>query len=82
MSVPNIELNDGALAGSPLHDPSRERRFCGEGDFDLKGFIGCIDNMGYTCPWAVEVFSHDLTDLSLDELNRRAFDTTIAQFEN
>ena len=48
-----LELNDGALPGSPLHDPSRERRFCGEGDFDIKGFIKCVHTMGYTGPWAV-----------------------------
>lgn len=77
----NVELNDGTLPGSPRHDPSRARRFCGEGEFDIKGFIQCIDNMGYTGPWAVEVFSQELTGLSLDELNTRAFGTTIAQFQ-
>jgi sugar phosphate isomerase/epimerase len=78
----NVELNDGTPPGSPRNDPSRARRFCGEGEFDIKGFIGCVDNMGYSGPWAVEVFSQELTGLPLDELNRRAFDTTIAQFEN
>ncbi|MEO8612725.1 MAG: sugar phosphate isomerase/epimerase [Chloroflexota bacterium] len=77
----NVELNDGALPGSPLYDPSRARRFCGEGEFDIKGFIACVDNMGYSGPWAVEVISRELTALPLDELNRRAFQTTIAQFE-
>lgn len=77
----NVELNDGTLPGSPRHDPSRARRFCGEGEFDIKGFIQCINKMGYTGPWAVEVFSQELTGLSLDELNTRAFDTTIVQFQ-
>ena len=77
----NVELNDGTPPGSPRHDPSRARRFCGEGEFDIKGFIACVDDMGYSGPWAVEVFSQELTGLPLDELNRRAFDTTIAQFE-
>lgn len=77
----NLELNDGALPGSPRYDPARERRFCGEGDFDVKGFIRCVQQMGYTGPWAVEVFSKELTGLSLDELNIRAFKTTMAQFE-
>jgi sugar phosphate isomerase/epimerase len=76
----NVELNDGTLPGSPSHDPS-ERRFCGEGDFDIKGFIKCIKAIGYSGPWAVEVFSHELAGLSLDELNTRSFDTTMAQFE-
>ena len=77
----SVELNDGTLPGSPHHDPSRTRRFCGEGEFDIKGFIRCIDQMGYTGPWAVEVFSPELLAWSLDELNNQAYQTTIAQFE-
>jgi len=77
----NPELNDGTLPGSPRHDPSRARRFCGEGEYDIKGFIKCIRNMGYTGPWAVEVFSEELVGLSLEEVNTRAFTTTMAQFE-
>lgn len=78
----NVELNDGTLPGSPRHDPSRARRFCGEGEFDIKGFIKCLDRMGYTGPWAVEVFSKELVGLSLEELNTQAFETTMAQFED
>jgi sugar phosphate isomerase/epimerase len=78
----NLELNDGTLPGSPRHDPSRARRFCGEGEFDIKGFIKCVNEMGYTGPWAVEVFSEELAGLSLEELNTQAFETTMAQFEN
>jgi sugar phosphate isomerase/epimerase len=77
----NVELNDSALPGSPRHDPSRARRFCGEGEFDIKGFVACITEMGYAGPWAVEVFSQELAGLSLEELNSLAFRTTIAQFE-
>jgi sugar phosphate isomerase/epimerase len=79
--VINVELNDGTLPGSPRHDPSRARRFCGEGEFDITGFITCVTNMGYSGPWAVEVFSNELVGLSLEELNTRAFTTTMAQFE-
>ena len=78
----NVELNDGTLPGSPNQDASRARRFCGEGEFDIKGFIKCIYETGYTGPWAVEVFSRELAGLSLEELNTRAFKTTIAQFED
>jgi sugar phosphate isomerase/epimerase len=75
-----IELNDGALPGSPMHDPSRARRFCGEGEFDIKGLIHCARGMGYDGPWAVEVMSEELTKRSLKELNTRAFNTTMAEF--
>jgi sugar phosphate isomerase/epimerase len=76
----NLELNDGMLPGSPRHDPSRARRFCGAGEFDIKGFIACAYTMGYTGPWAVEVFSQELAGWSLEALNTQAFETTIAQF--
>ena len=52
----------------------------GEGEFDIKGFVKCVKQTGYTGPWAVEVFSAELVGLPLDELNRRAFATTMAQF--
>jgi sugar phosphate isomerase/epimerase len=77
----SVELNDGALPGSPLYDPARERRYCGEGDFDIKGFIQTLQKMGYPGPWAVEVISEELAGLPLDELNTRAFTTTMAQFK-
>lgn len=79
--VINVELNDGALPGSPRYDPARARRFCGEGEFDITGLIQCLSTLGYAGPWAVEVFSHELVGLPLDELNSRAFQTTMAQFE-
>jgi sugar phosphate isomerase/epimerase len=75
----NIELNDGTLPGSPDHDPSN-RRFCGEGEYDVKGLIHCVRNMGYHGPWAVEVISEELAALPLHALSTRAFDTTIAEF--
>lgn len=78
----NFELNDGTLPGSPRYDPTRARRFCGEGEFDIKGLIRCADEMGYAGPWAVEVFSEELTGLTLNELNSQAFMTTMAQFDD
>ena len=75
----NVELNDGTLPGNPNHDPSN-RRFCGEGEYDIKGFIDCVNNMGYIGPWGVEVISEKLAILPLKELSTRAFNTTIAEF--
>ena len=76
-----IELNDGTLPGSPNYDPTRARRFCGEGEYDIQGLIECVQKMGYTGPWAVEVMSEELTKLPLEDLAARAFKTTIAEFE-
>jgi sugar phosphate isomerase/epimerase len=75
----NVELNDGSRPGSPDDDPSG-RRFCGEGNYDIQGLIKCVDGMGYQGPWAVEVMSQKLAGLPLEELNKRAFNTTMAEF--
>ena len=75
----NVELNDGSRPGSPDDDPSG-RRFCGEGNYDIQGLIKCVNGMGYQGPWAVEVMSEKLAGLPLEELNKRAFNTTMAEF--
>jgi sugar phosphate isomerase/epimerase len=75
----NVELNDGTLPGSLAHDPSN-RRFCGEGEYDIRGFINCLDQMGYQGPWGVEVISEKVAKLPLTEVSARAFNTTMAQF--
>ena len=77
----NVELNDGTLPGTPHHDASGARRFCGLGEYDIAGFVAAVRKTGYAGPWAVEVFSPELVDLPLDELNRHAFESTMAQFD-
>ena len=74
-----VELNDGTLPRNPNHDPTN-RRFCGEGEYDIKGLINCVSHMGYMGPWAVEVISEKLAILPLTELSTRAFNTTMAEF--
>jgi len=76
----NVELNDGTLPGSPHYDPSN-RSLCGEGEYNIKGFIKCVTDMGYTGPWGVEVISEQLCELPLDEINLKAFNTTMAEFD-
>jgi len=76
----NVELNDGFLPGSPNHDPSN-RNLCGEGEYDIKGFINCVISMGYTGPWGIEVISEKLALLPLNELSTRAFNTSMAEFD-
>lgn len=75
-----VELNDGTLPGSQHHDPDN-RTFCGEGEYDIKGFIQCVKNMGYKGPWAVEVISEKLAMLPLKEMCTRAFNTSLAAFK-
>jgi sugar phosphate isomerase/epimerase len=77
-----VELNDGTFeAPWSLHeDTINHRRFCGEGEFDVKDFVDCLLNAGYAGPWGIEVLSGELRKKPLEELTTRAFNTTMAQF--
>jgi len=81
--VISIELNDGTFeAPWSLHeDTINHRRLCGEGEFDVKGFVRCLQNVGYAGPWGIEVLSEELRKQRLEEVAPRAFATTAAQFE-
>jgi sugar phosphate isomerase/epimerase len=72
-----VELDDGTLPGTPGHDPSA-RRFCGEGQYDLPGILGCVKDMSFRGPWAVEVINRELCALPLNVLTDRAYTTTAA----
>jgi sugar phosphate isomerase/epimerase len=80
--ITSIELNDGTFeAPWSLHeDTVNHRRFCGEGEFDVKGFVSVMQKAGYTGPWGIEVLSEELRKKPLEELTSRAFNSTIAQF--
>jgi sugar phosphate isomerase/epimerase len=77
-----VELNDGTLECPwSLHeDTVNHRKFCGEGEFDVKGFVACLLKAGYSGPWGIEVLSRDLRKKTLEEAATRAFNTTVAQF--
>jgi sugar phosphate isomerase/epimerase len=77
----SVELNDGFPPGDPRQDPKGGRLFCGEGAYDIRGFIQSVQKTGYQGPWAVEVFSEQVAAMTLEEANRRAFKTTKAYFE-
>lgn len=77
----NVELNDGWLPGNPRRDPSGTRSFCGEGEYDIKGFIQTVKDMGYSGPWAVEVYSSDVAAMPLQVCNEKAYQTTMALFK-
>lgn len=80
--VVSIELNDGTFeAPWDLHeDTINHRCLCGEGEFDVKGFVSRMLDAGYKGPWGIEVLSEELRKRPLKELTTRAFRTTIAQF--
>jgi sugar phosphate isomerase/epimerase len=78
----SVEINDGTFeAPWSLHeDTVNHRRLCGEGEFDVKGFVACLLKAGYQGPWGIEVLSEVLRQKPLEEVTTRAFSTTMAQF--
>jgi sugar phosphate isomerase/epimerase len=80
--VTSVELNDGMFECPwSLHeDTVNHRRLCGEGEFDLIGFIAAIQHEGYDGPRGIEVLSEELRKWPLERLTTQAFATTMAQF--
>jgi sugar phosphate isomerase/epimerase len=78
----SVELNDGTFECPwSLHeDTVNHRRLCGQGEFDVKGFIAAMQDAGYRGPWGVEVLSEELRKWPLELLTAQAFETTMAQF--
>ncbi|MBZ5501935.1 MAG: sugar phosphate isomerase/epimerase [Acidobacteriia bacterium] len=77
-----VELNDGTFQCPwDLHeDTINHRRLCGEGEFDVKGFVKKMLQAGYSGPWGIEVLNAELRQRPLEELVTRSFNTTMAQF--
>ena len=80
--ITSVELNDGTFECPwSLHeDTVNHRRLCGEGEFDVMGFIQAVQEAGYEGPWGVEVLSEELRKWPLERLTAEAFRTTMAQF--
>jgi sugar phosphate isomerase/epimerase len=77
-----VEINDGTFEApwSMHEDTINHRRLCGEGEFDVKGFVAQILKAGYAGPWGIEVLNEDLRQKTLEEITTSAFKTTLAQF--
>jgi sugar phosphate isomerase/epimerase len=78
-----VELDDAGaeVMDNFFNDSTHYRRLCGEGVIDIAGQIQAIVDTGYTGYWGVELISAEHRKLPLEEAARRAFDTTMAQFE-
>jgi sugar phosphate isomerase/epimerase len=78
-----VELNDGTFECPwTLHeDTVNHRRFCGDGEFDVKGFVNALRKAGYDGPWGIEVLNAEWRRKSLSELVTKAFTSTKAQFQ-
>jgi len=80
--IVGVELGDGTFAAPwSLHeDTVNHRRFCGEGEFEVKSFVQTVQETGYSGPWGIEVLSEELRHWPLEDLATRAFQTTMQQF--
>jgi sugar phosphate isomerase/epimerase len=77
----SVELGDNLRRSSPGYDPGA-RRYCGEGELDVAGFIAAARATGYAGPWAVEVFNREYTDWPLEKQDEVAFRTTLPFLEH
>jgi sugar phosphate isomerase/epimerase len=79
-----IELNDAdATPVGQLFDDSRfNRRLCGEGSFDLTGFVNAVVATGFDAPYyGVELISKEIRKLPLDVMARTTYETTMRTVE-
>ncbi|QKZ17310.1 sugar phosphate isomerase/epimerase family protein [Streptomyces chartreusis] len=77
--IVGVELSDGdsQLVGSLLED-TVQRRLCGEGAFDLPGFVTALRAAGWSGPWGVEIISDTHRALPVHEAAEAAYRTTAA----
>ena len=78
-----VELDDGYVESTQnlLEETLHHRKLCGEGEFDVKGFIEVLQEIGFEGPWGIEVLSAELRKLPMEEMITRAYNTTITQFQ-
>jgi sugar phosphate isomerase/epimerase len=77
-----VELSDGQHANmpDPVDETINHRRLPGEGEFEVAAYVDVLRDHGYPGPWGVEVLSEELRNLPMEEIYRRAYETTSAQF--
>jgi sugar phosphate isomerase/epimerase len=80
--IVSVELDDAdaVVVGSLLEDMTLRRRLCGEGCFDIPGFIEAVRKAGYRGPFGVEIVSDEQRARPLQEAAERSFATAMAQF--
>ncbi|MEB3371268.1 sugar phosphate isomerase/epimerase family protein [Saccharopolyspora mangrovi] len=81
--IHHIELDDAPLnfAGDVIADTFNGRTFCGEGEFDVAGFVEAIKKTGFRGPWGVELLGAEYRQLPLEEAVPKAYRTTMEFLE-
>jgi sugar phosphate isomerase/epimerase len=74
--VLGVEIDDADAHPEPgrslFEDTRDNRRYPGEGDQDVVGFVRTMSDLGFEGPWGVEILSREHRELSLDEGLARA----------
>ncbi|MEA3105660.1 MAG: hypothetical protein QOI88_265 [Gammaproteobacteria bacterium] len=80
--IGGIEINDGTFTApwSLFEDTINHRRLCGDGEFDVRGFVAAMLDAGYQGPWGIEVLNSELRTWPPERIAERAAATTRAQF--
>lgn len=81
--IKGIELNDAnRYPIAPLwSDTVHKRRLPGDGVVDVPAFIRAVQAAGFKGPWGVEILSDVERKLPLDAMARRAFESSMRQFD-
>jgi sugar phosphate isomerase/epimerase len=77
-----VELNDAdaEIKGTLFEDTRDNRRLCGEGDQDVRGFISTLQGIGFEGPWGVEILSNEHRARPVREALEAAYSTALACF--
>jgi sugar phosphate isomerase/epimerase len=79
-----LEINDGYLKTPPgmdmVTETTQHRQLCGNGEFDIKGFLAKLPGSNYSGPVGIEVLNKELRSWPLEKTAVTAFNTTLAQF--
>lgn len=81
--IKGVEMDDVAaqVRGTLLDDSTFNRQLCGEGAADCRAFVEALDRAGCDLPYyGVELISEPFRKLPLEQMAKRAYDTTAAQF--
>jgi sugar phosphate isomerase/epimerase len=83
--IMGVELNDGyrrpPAEWSLVEETINHRKFCGTGEFDVRGILAALAVAGYHGPFGIEVLASDVRPLPLAEVVNTAYTTTTAALD-
>lgn len=80
--IHHVELCDGPSrpTGNYIEETVNDRLLCGDGEFDIDGFLHATNATGYRGPFGVEILSESHRRLDVDAAAVRAFKSAEIQF--